>query len=160
MNSRKLLFKLVIYSIISLSIMGGLLFLPAGTLNWWRAWVFIGVLAAGSVISIVSLFPEHKDLIKERLKPPIQKGQPLADKIVVLLLLLSFYGMLVFIPFDVFRLHLIGKPGPLVSFLGLVLFAVGWRISYLALRENAFASLVVKLEAERLHIVIDSGFMV
>ena len=157
MNPRKLLFKLVIYSIVSFGIMGGLLFLPAGTLNWWRAWVFIGGLAAGSVISIVSLFPEHKDLIKERLNPPIQKGQPLADKIIVLFLLIFFYGMLAFIPFDVFRLHLTGKPGPLVSFSGLALFAVGWRIIYLALRENAFAALVVKLQEERRQIVIDSG---
>jgi len=156
-NSSMLLFKLVIYSTISFVIMGGLLFLPAGTLNWWRAWVFIGVLAAGSAISVVRLFPEHKDLIEERMKPPIQKGQPLADKIIVLLLLLFFYGMLAFIPFDVFRLHLLGEPGPLVSFSGLFLLAAGWRIIYLALRENAFAALVVKLQEERRQIVIDSG---
>ena len=117
----------------------------------------IGVIAAGSLISELRLFPEHKDLIRERLKSPIQKGQPIADKIVTILLLLIFYGMFVFIALDVFRFHLIDRPGPLVSFAGLALLIVGWRIAYLALRENAFAALVVKSQGERGQTVIDSG---
>ncbi len=157
MNSRLLAFRLIIYTIISLCIMGALLFIPAGTFDWWRAWVLIGVIAAGSLISAFRLFPEHKDLIRERLKSPIQKGQPLSDKIITPLMLLIFYGMFVFIALDVFRFHLMGKPGPLVSFAGLALLAAGWRIAYLALRENAFAALVVKNQGERGQTVIDSG---
>jgi protein-S-isoprenylcysteine O-methyltransferase Ste14 len=137
--------------------MGGLLFLPADTFHWWRAWVLIGVIAVGSLISELRLFPEHKDLIKERLKPPVQKGQPLADKIITILMLLVFYGMFVFIALDVFRFHLMGRPRPLVSFAGLALLVAGWRIAYLALRENAFAALVVKSQGERGQTVIDSG---
>jgi len=152
-----LVFKLVINSIISIVIMGALLFIPAGTFNWWRAWILIGVIVAGSIISVVSLFPKHKDLLRERLRPPIQKGQPLADKIILLSFLLFFYVMFAFIPLDVFRFHLMGRPGPLISFAGLVLFILGWRMVYLALRENAFAALVVKLQEERRQTVIDSG---
>jgi protein-S-isoprenylcysteine O-methyltransferase Ste14 len=137
--------------------MGGLLFLPAGTFHWWRAWVLIGVIAAGSLISELRLFPDHKDLIRERLKPPIQKGQPLADKIITLLMLLIFYGMFVFIALDVFGFHLMGRPGLLVSIAGLALLVAGWRIAYLALRENAFAALVVKGQGERGQTVVDSG---
>jgi protein-S-isoprenylcysteine O-methyltransferase Ste14 len=117
----------------------------------------IGVIAVGSLISELRLFPEHKDLIRERLKSPIQKGQPLADKTITLLMLLTFYGMFVFIALDVFRFHLLGRPGPLVSFAGLALLVAGWRIAYLALRENAFAALVVKSQGERGQTVIDSG---
>jgi len=137
--------------------MGGSLFLPAGTLNWWRAWVLIGVYVAGSVISVIRLFPEHKDLIIERMKPPVHKEQPLADKIILLSFLIFFYGIFIFIPVDVFRLRLMGKPGAFISFSGLILFVVGWRILYLAMRENAFASLVVKLQNDRQQTVIDSG---
>ena len=50
-----------------------------------------------------------------------------------------------------------GRPGPLISFSGLVLLILGWRMVYLALRENAFAALVVKLQEERRQTVIDSG---
>jgi protein-S-isoprenylcysteine O-methyltransferase Ste14 len=156
-TSRRLAWRLTIYTIVSLCVMGGLLFLPAGTFHWWRAWVLIGVIAAGSLISELRLFPDHKDLIRERLKPPIQKGQPLADKIITLLMLLIFYGMFVFIALDVFGFHLMGRPGLLVSIAGLALLVAGWRIAYLALRENAFAALVVKGQGERGQTVVDSG---
>ncbi|HMK49457.1 MAG TPA: isoprenylcysteine carboxylmethyltransferase family protein [Thermodesulfovibrionales bacterium] len=157
MNSRALVFKLVVNSIISLAIMGGLLFLPAGTFDWWRAWTLLGIIAAGSIVSVVVLFPGHKDLLWERLRPPIQKKQPLTDKIILLSFLVSFYSMFAFIPLDVFRFHLMARPAAIVSSLGLALFILGWRIVYLALRENAFASLVVKLQEERRQTVIDSG---
>jgi protein-S-isoprenylcysteine O-methyltransferase Ste14 len=87
----------------------------------------------------------------------VQKGQPLADKILVSLLLAAFFGLMIFIRLDVLRLHLLPKPGPAASALGLVLFIVGWCLMTLALRENAFAAPVVKYQEERQHKVIDTG---
>jgi protein-S-isoprenylcysteine O-methyltransferase Ste14 len=56
---------------------------------------------------------------------------------------------IVSIPLDVFRFHLMAKPGTLVSSSGLVLVVVGWWIMTLARRENAFAAPVVKHQKER-----------
>jgi protein-S-isoprenylcysteine O-methyltransferase Ste14 len=151
------IFKLIAGVLFNVAIFGGLLFLPASTLDWWRAWVFLGVVFVGTVASTVSLFRVNKDLLAERFKPPVQKGQPLADKIVVILLIAAFVGLIVFISLDVFRFHLLAKPGTLVSSSGLVLFVAGWWIMTLALRENAFAAPVVKHQQERQQIVIDSG---
>ncbi len=136
--------KLILGVLLNVAIFGGLLFLPAGTLDWWRAWVFLGVVFVAAVASTVGLFRVNKGVLEERFKPPIQQGQPLADKVAVLLLIAGFVGVMVFIPLDVFRLHLIAKPGTLVSSAGLVLFVAGWWIMTLALRENAFAAPVVK----------------
>jgi protein-S-isoprenylcysteine O-methyltransferase Ste14 len=119
--------------------------------------VFLGVVLVGAVGSTVSVFRVSKDLLEERFKPPIQKGQPLADKIVVVLLIAAFVGLTAFIPLDVFRFHLMDKPGTVLSSLGLAFFAAGWWIMTLALRENAFAAPVVKHQEERQHTVIDSG---
>jgi protein-S-isoprenylcysteine O-methyltransferase Ste14 len=149
--------KLILGIILNVAIFSALLFLPAGTWAWWRAWVFLGVVFVATVASTVSIFRVNKDVLNERLKPPIQKGQPLADKLVLLLFLATFVGLLVFIPLDVFRLHLLNEPGTLVSSLGLVLFVAAWWIISLALRENAFAAPVVKLQAERQQRVIDTG---
>jgi len=134
-----------------------LLFLPAATLDWWRAWLFIGVVFIGTVGAMVSLSRDHEGLLKERLKSPIQKGQPLADKIIVVLYLAAFSGLVIFIPLDVFRFHLMGKPGTVVSSLGLALVVAGWWLAYLGLRENAFAAPVVKYQEERQQAVIDTG---
>jgi protein-S-isoprenylcysteine O-methyltransferase Ste14 len=149
--------KLIGGVVLNVAIFGGLLLVPAGTLSWWRAWVFLGVVFVGTVASTVTLFRVNKDLLEERFKPPVQKGQPLADKIVVVLLIAGFVSLTGFIPLDVFRFHLLARPGTLISSLGLLLLVVGWWIMTLALRENAFAAPVVKHQAERQQTVIDSG---
>lgn len=150
-------FKLICGVVLNVGIFGGLLFFPAGTLDWRRAWVFLGVVLIGAVASTVSLFRVSKGLLEERFRPPIQKGQPLADKVVIVLLIIAFVGLMVFIPLDVFRFQLMAKPGTLVSSFGLVLVVAGWWIMTLALRENAFAAPVVKLQEERKQTVVDSG---
>jgi len=133
------------------------LFLPAGTLDWWRAWVIVGVSFIGAVGAIASLAGEHRGILEERMKPPIQKGQPFADKILVVVLLAAFLGILIVSSLDVFRFHLLRKPGVFLSSLGLGLVIVGWWVAYLALRENAFAALVVKRQEERHQRVVDTG---
>jgi protein-S-isoprenylcysteine O-methyltransferase Ste14 len=150
-------FKLIVGIVSNVLVFGILLFLPAGTLNWWRAGVFLAVVLVGSVASTLSVQRENPTVLTERYRSPIQKGQPVADKILVVLLLVGFVGVIVFIPLDVFRFHLMRRPGPIVSPLGLVLFVAGWWIITLALRENAFASPVVKHMAERHQTVVDTG---
>jgi protein-S-isoprenylcysteine O-methyltransferase Ste14 len=149
--------KLVIGVILNVAIFGSLLFLPAGTLDWWRAWVFLGMALVLAVMSTVSLYRANRELLEERFKPPIQKGQPFADKIIVLLVIAEFVGLIAFIPLDVFRFHLMARPVALVSSFGLVLFVAGWWIMTLAMRENAFAAPVVRHQEERRQTVIDSG---
>jgi protein-S-isoprenylcysteine O-methyltransferase Ste14 len=152
-----LLLKLIAGIVIDVALFAVLLFLPTGDLEWRRAWVFLGVVFIGAVASTASIFRVNKDLLEERFKPPLQKGQPVADKIIVVLLIVTFFGLTAFIPLDVFRFHLMGKPGTIASSLGLVLFVAGWWIITLALRENAFAAPVVKHQEERQQTVIDTG---
>jgi len=155
--TRMLVLKLIRSIVIQIALFGCLLFLPAGTFAWWRAWLFIGILFVGSVASAAGLFPGREGLLRERLKSPIQKGQPLADKIILMLFLISFYGLILFIPLDVFRFHLIATPGVFVSSLGIFLFLAGWWIAYFALSKNVFAAPVVKLQEERAQKVVDTG---
>jgi len=133
------------------------LFLPAGTWHWWRAWVFLAVVFVCVMISMVGILARDEALLNERYKSPIQKGQPLADKIVLLLLVFSFLGLLVFIPLDVFRFHLLGGPRLIISAAGLALFGIGWAFISAALSANSFAAPVVKHQEERHQAVIDSG---
>src|SRR5262249_43757411 len=131
------MFRLIMSVILNVVVFGGLLFLPAGTLRWWRAWVFIGVVFIAAVATMASVFRSNEDLLNERYKLPIQKGQPLADKIILTLFIAAFLALIVFIPLDVFRFHLTAEPGAVVSSLGLVLFVMGWWIIALSFKENA-----------------------
>jgi protein-S-isoprenylcysteine O-methyltransferase Ste14 len=134
-----------------------LLFVPAGTLHWWRAWVFLAVTVAVMAVAIFSILPDSADLFSQRAKGIIQKGQPFWDRVLVILLVVSYVGQIVLIPLDVFRFHLVSKPGGLVSFLGLALYVVGWWIMTLAMKVNPFAVPVVRLQEERHQRVIDTG---
>lgn len=134
-----------------------LLFAPAGTLHWWRAWVFLAVTVAVMAVAIFSILPDNSGLFSERARGVIQKGQPMWDRVLVVLLVVFYVGQIVFIPLDVFRFHLVPKPGGLVSFLGLALYVAGWWIMTLAMKVNPFAVPVVRLQEERHQRVIDTG---
>jgi protein-S-isoprenylcysteine O-methyltransferase Ste14 len=134
-----------------------LLFVPVGTLHWWRAWVFLAVTLAVMTAAVFSILPDSTDLFSQRAKGVIQKGQPLWDRVLVILLVISFVGQIVFIPLDVFRFHLTSKPGGLVSFFGLAFYVAGWWIMTLAMKVNPFAVPVVRLQEERHQRVIDTG---
>ncbi len=134
-----------------------LLFVPAGTLHWWRAWVFLAVTLAVMAVAVFSILPDNADLFSQRAKGIIQKGQPLWDRVLVLLLVVSYVGQIILIPLDVFRFHLVPKPGGLVSFFGLALYVAGWWIMTLAMKVNPFAVPVVRLQEERHQRVIDNG---
>jgi protein-S-isoprenylcysteine O-methyltransferase Ste14 len=133
------------------------LFLPAGTLHWPRAWVLLTLTALSTAISTSYLMLVNPEIVRERWKPPIQKGQPTADRILVSLFILFYVGTIVLTALDVFRWHLLPKPGVIVSSLGLALYVFSWVAITRVLRENAFASAAVRYQEERQQRVIDTG---
>jgi protein-S-isoprenylcysteine O-methyltransferase Ste14 len=134
-----------------------LLFVPACTLRWWRAWVFLAVTVVVMAVAIFSILPDDADLFSQRAKGIIQKGQPLWDRVLVILLVVSYVGQIVLIPLDVFRFHFVPKPSGLISLFGLALYVAGWWIMILAMKVNPFAVPVVRLQEERQQRVIDTG---
>jgi len=152
-----LLLKLSLRLAFGLVFVGSLLFLPAGTLDWWRAWVYLGAMLLLMLVGSAWFYAYSPGLLEERLGAPVQRAQPLADKIVLLFYFTFYMAWLAFIPLDAFRWHLLEKPGETVSALGLVLYFLGMGLVFLALKENAFAAPVVKHQETRGHKVIDSG---
>ena len=134
-----------------------LLFVPAGTLHWWQAWVFLAATVVMMAAAVFSILPDSADLFSQRAKGIIQKGQPFWDRILVILLVVSYVGQIIFIPLDVFRFHVLPKPGALVSCIGLALYVAGWWIMTLAMKANPFAVPVVRLQEERHQRVIATG---
>jgi protein-S-isoprenylcysteine O-methyltransferase Ste14 len=135
-----------------------LLFTSAGTLTWWRAWVLLAVLLLVRTLGAVAVYRINPDLLRERAKLPVHDEQSWADRLLLFAVLTTgFLGLPVLAGLDVFRLHMLPRPTPLLADAGLVLFAIGWSIKNLALRANAFATAVVRLQSERAHAVADGG---
>lgn len=135
-----------------------LLFLSAGTLAWWRAWVLLAVLFLIRALGALAVYRVNPDLLRERAALPLHTEQSWADRLLLLGVLATGYlGLPIVAGLDAFRWHALPRPAALVAALGLVLFALGWSVKSLALRANAFAIAVVRLQRERAHVVADSG---
>jgi protein-S-isoprenylcysteine O-methyltransferase Ste14 len=135
-----------------------LLFASAGTLAWWRAWLLLAVLLIVRALGARAVYRVNPALLLERAKLPMHDDQPWTDRLLLLAVLTTgFLGLPVIAGLDVFRWHVLPRPAPLFGVSGLILFALGWSIKNLALRANAFATAVVRLQSERAHAVVDSG---
>jgi protein-S-isoprenylcysteine O-methyltransferase Ste14 len=139
-------------------LIAALLFTSAGTLEWWRAWVLLAVLLLVRLLGARAIYRVNPALLRERTKLPIHDDQSWTDRLLLLAVLTTgFLGLPVIGGRDVFHWHLLARPAPWLSSVGLVLFVLGWRIKTLALRANPFATTVVRLQRDRAHTVADSG---
>ncbi len=149
--------KVVVRLVADALLVGALLFAAAGTLAWWRGWVLLAVMLSVRVAGALAAYRIHPDLLRERARLPIHEDQPRADRALLLAVLATgFLGLPVVAGLDAVRWHA-PAPSSLVSGAGLVLFALGWRLKGQALRANAFATAVVRVQRERAHAVADSG---
>ena len=89
----------VVYSVLWNTLTyGAVLFLTAGTLHWWRAWVLLGVLVVATVATMLGVMRTRPDLLRERLKGLVQKGQPRSDRVIVLCFIFAYFAAIAFIP--------------------------------------------------------------
>ena len=140
------------------AVVGTVLFLAAGTLSWERAWLLLAVLFLVRVASAFAVFRVNPALLRERATVLVHRDQAWADRVLLFASMgTSFVGLPAVAALDVFRWPWLPEPPLLVTVAGLVLFAVGWVIIALALRANAFAVTVVRLQSERQHAVADTG---
>jgi protein-S-isoprenylcysteine O-methyltransferase Ste14 len=132
-----------------------LLFVPAGTLNWPGAWVFLGFMVASGLGFGGWLARTDPGLLAERMRPPIRADQPAADK-----RLLAVFFAVILVWFITMGLDERFHPGrmPLaLQVLGLALLIASNVFIMWVFRTNTFAAAVVRVQSERGHHVISSG---
>jgi protein-S-isoprenylcysteine O-methyltransferase Ste14 len=117
-------------------VLGVLLFLPAWTLNYWQAWVFIVVflVAVNSIGVYLSL--KDPELLERRKKVGPAAETRMAQKIIIALGFLSLLGVMVFSALD-YRFGWSPVPTP-VALLGDLLVALGLFVNLLVFRENSY----------------------
>ena len=83
----ELLIKGIIKFILGLLIISLLLFIPAGTISYWNAWLFIGLLFIPMFIVGIILFIKNKSLLEKRLNAKEKQDE---QKIVIIISGLMF----------------------------------------------------------------------
>src|SRR5256885_1019049 len=85
------------------ALVASLLFVSAGTLSWWRAWVLLAVLLVVRTVSAVAAYRVNPALLQERARLPSHTDQPRSDKLLLLAVLATgFMGLPVIAGLDVF----------------------------------------------------------
>ncbi len=143
----KLITQTFVTFLIGAIILGVLLFLPAGTLNYWQAWVFIVVFMTS--VSAVGLYLSLKDpALLERRKRigPAAEESPV-QKIIMSIAILGNLALLIFSALD-YRFQWSQIPG-YVSLIGDALIALGLFINVLVFRENSYGASNITVENEQ-----------
>jgi protein-S-isoprenylcysteine O-methyltransferase Ste14 len=141
-----------------------LLLAPAGLLtgvwSWPRAWTFLAgltiVQCAGSAILALAR-PASFAVRQQGLIAPRERRQPLIDAIGSVAYGFCLMAWLVFIPLDVFRLHLLAAPAPALSFTGGLAALAGVVVTNLAIAQNRFAAPTIHDQGEEGQEVIQTG---
>ena len=150
--SRKVWLALTIEAVI----FAALLFGAAGTIFWPAGWAYLVLFFSGAVRISLRLAREDPALLAERMKPPIQKGQPFWDKIFLLTMIAAWCGWLVLMGLDAVRFHWSAMPLWL-QITGGALMVISYRMIVSVFRENPFLSSVVRIQSERGQRVISTG---
>ncbi len=121
-----------------------MVFLPAGTFDYWRGWAFIAVFAAATLIPSAYLAVKNPAALRRRMQAgPGAETRPL-QKIVIAVAFVSVVAMIVLSALD-FRLGWSTVPTA-VSVLGLVLVGVGLTIAMLVTIQNGYAAANITVE--------------
>jgi protein-S-isoprenylcysteine O-methyltransferase Ste14 len=137
-------------------IFSSLLFGAAGTIFWPAGWAYL-ILFFGGALWITVLLSRHDPaLLAERMKPPVQKGQPFWDRALLLAMAVAWCGWLVLMGLDAVRFRWSVMPVWL-QFAGGASMVLSYRMIARVFRENPFLSAAVRIQAERGHRVISTG---
>jgi protein-S-isoprenylcysteine O-methyltransferase Ste14 len=127
--------------------MAGLLFVPAGTSDFWQAWTFLAVYFACSLALSLYLMIADPALMQRRMRGgPTAEKEPV-QKIIMIITSLGFVGLLVVPALD--HRSAWSQMSPIVALAGDVLVGIGWLAIFFVFRENSFTSATIELAPDQ-----------
>jgi protein-S-isoprenylcysteine O-methyltransferase Ste14 len=138
----KLIVQALSTFLIGVLLLGLMLFLPAWSIDYWQAWIFIFVFMI--CVSIIGLYLAIKDpaLLERRKKVGPTNEQSLGQKIAISLGFLAIIGIFIFSAIA----HRFGwSPVPIyISLVGDLLVALGLFINLLVFKENTYGGSTIE----------------
>jgi protein-S-isoprenylcysteine O-methyltransferase Ste14 len=129
------------------AVMGLLLFIPAGTIHYWQAWLYLSVFMGASLLITLYLMKKDPALLRRRMRggPAAEKRKK--QKLIMLCTSICFIALLVVPALD-HRFQWSAMP---LSFViaGDVLVLAGFFFIFLVYRENPFTSATIEVVEEQ-----------
>ena len=145
--------QLIRSSVLSTLVLIAMVFIPAGTLNYWQGWAYLCTAIFASGLYTIYLVKYDPALLQRRQQAgPSHEKEP-AQKIIIVLIFASFVTLIVLPPLD-YRFG--WSPVPwYVSVIGDALVALSFYFFYFASKVNTYAAANVRVEEGQR--VIDIG---
>jgi protein-S-isoprenylcysteine O-methyltransferase Ste14 len=121
-----------------------IIFIPAGTVDYWQGWAFAGTLLVSSLLVTVYMALNDRELLETRLRMGPAAEKTPAQKIITAVGFLVFVAGLVIIVLD----HRFGwspRVPAILSILGDALAVLGIVIYFFVVRENRYAASTVQV---------------
>lgn len=121
-----------------------ILLLPAGTLHYWQAWLFIAVFTVATIVPTVYLGRTNPAALQRRMRAGPRAEPRKAQKFIITCSFVGLFTTMVFSALD----HRFGWSSvpPWLSLLGDVLVATGLGIAMLVIVQNSYAAATVTVE--------------
>ncbi len=145
--------QLIRSSIPGVLTMVALIFIPAGTLNYWQGWAYAGVAIVASGLYTLYLARYDPALMQRRMQAGVSHEKEPAQKIIIGFFYVAFIALVILPPLD-YRFGLSPVPW-YVSIIGDTLIAFSFYIFYLVSKVNSYAAANVRVEEGQK--VIDTG---
>jgi len=142
--NKQLYIRLATQSLLFLLVTGALLFLPAGTFDYWEAWVFIAVFIACNLPLTIWVAINDPQLLERRMRAGPTAEKEKSQKIIMTIALLAFAGE-VLIPALDRRFGWSDVP-TVVVILGNALIAISYVGFYFVFRENTYGAATIRVE--------------
>src|SRR5882757_9890389 len=128
-------------------VIAALLFIPAGTLDYWPAWTFLAVYFAASLAITLYLVKKDPALLARRMSGGPTAEKEMTQKIIMSFTSLGFVGLLVVPALD----HRFGwsHMPAYAALAGDLLVALGWIAIFLVFKENTFTSATIELAPDQ-----------
>jgi protein-S-isoprenylcysteine O-methyltransferase Ste14 len=130
-----------------LAAMAALLFVPAGTLDYWQAWVFLAVFFGASLALTVYLMKNDPELLARRMRGGPGAETEWRQKIILCVASAGFIALLVIPALD----HRYQWSAVLqaVSVAGDALVALGYLAIFFVFKENSFAAAIIQVASRQ-----------
>jgi len=143
----RLIFKACAGLAFLMAVMAALVFIPAGTIDYWQGWTFLAVYFAASVAISLYLIVKDRALMERRMSGgPTAEKEP-AQRIIMGLASAGFVG-LVLVPALDHRFGWSQIPAAVVL-AGDGLMLVGWLVIYFVFKANSFAAATVEVASDQ-----------
>ena len=145
-----LFLKAITKFILGIILVGILLFIPAGSFNYWNAWLFMGILFIPMFIAGIILMFKNPMLLKSRLD--VKEKEQEQKQVILYSGLMFLFGFIIAGLNYRFSWIIISN---VVIIIATILFLISYILYAEVLRENSYLSRTIKVEENQY--VVDSG---